>query len=434
MDVIGQHLAYCSECLQLFRNVFQERRTYAPAVIDLSSEKWLRDEHLDYEWLVAYVGGEIEQDGREMTELHLRLCRQCREEAEDFAAWQRESEPELKIRYVSSEQVSLFERIGKWWTWQTISRKPAYAVAALLVVGIGITLAILFLAPGQDGHKNQQVRVSPSPSILVTTTPALSNFPSPSPMPQLKVAPETRPTQNDRTAKASNTLIPSTKSTIRLKDGNRIITIDESGQVTGLGSLPPETAMSVRDFLGAEEIGRPAVLAELTGDKSALRGEGIQSSFKLLSPVGLVILDDHPVFRWERLSGASSYRVYVSDSRSRKIADSGVLSPIETQWSLPIPLKRDEIYSWVVGGMVNGEEIVSPSVSEPEAKFRLLSEQKANALNLLERKTDSHLVLGVFYAQAGMLAEAEREVQQLTNNNPGSAFARRLLQVIQSWR
>ena len=76
MAAIGEHLAGCPGCHQLFHEVFQKRRNHAPVVIDLSTEKWLIDEHLDYEWLTAYVDKGMEQDEREMTELHLKLCGQ----------------------------------------------------------------------------------------------------------------------------------------------------------------------------------------------------------------------------------------------------------------------------------------------------------------------------------------------------------------------
>lgn len=106
MAAIGEHLANCPECHKLFHEIFQQRRNYAPVVIDLSPEKWLRDEHLDYEWLTAYVDCTMESDERAMTEIHLRLCRQCREEVEDFIAWRRRTEPELKVRYMPHNRAS----------------------------------------------------------------------------------------------------------------------------------------------------------------------------------------------------------------------------------------------------------------------------------------------------------------------------------------
>lgn len=438
MAAIGEHLANCPECHQLFHETFQKRRDYAPVVIDLSSEKWLRDEHLDYEWLTAYVDGVMEKDVREMTEIHLNLCGQCREEVEEFIAWRREIAPELKVRYLPDDQASSREWGFGLWSWLKIIRKPAYAFAILLAISAAITLAILFMKSDPNSQERQQANVFPSPSVLVSTTPIFNGNATPAPVvtptPQTRASPGTRAHPAGLKSETPTTITPTTKPKISLNDGDHLVAIDKSGRLTGLESLPPELERSVKDFLSSEEIERPASLTDLEGNRSDLRGEGNQSSFKLLSPARIVISDDRPAFKWESLSGAESYRAYVNDSRSRKVADSGLLPRTVTQWSSSLPLKRGEVYSWTVGAVVNGEEIVSPSASEPEVKFKVLSEQEVRKLNLLKQNTRSHLALGVFYAQAGMIAEAEREFQELANNNSTSLIARRLLNIIRSWR
>ncbi len=438
MAAIGEHLANCSDCRQLFHEIFQKRRNYAPVVIDLSPEKWLRDEHLDYEWLTAYVDDAMEKDEREMTEVHLKLCGQCREEVEEFIAWRRETEPELKVRYLLDDRADPRKWVWGSWDWLRTIRKPAYAFAVLLAISAAITLAILFLKSSPNNRGGQRANVSPSPSVLVSTTPIVNSSPTPDlvvkPTPQIRASPDTQPQRAGSKNAPLNTITTATKPTISLNDGNRVVAIDTSDKLTGLAKLPPELESSIKQFLFSGEIERPTALTDLEGNKSDLRGEGNQSSFKLLSPARIVVSDDRPVFKWEILRGADSYRVYVSDSRSRKVADSGPLSRTETQWSPPLPLKRGEVYSWTVGGVVNGEEIVSPSASEPEVKFKVLPEEEVRKLSLLRQTTNSHLALGVFYAQAGMIAEAEREFQKLADRNSNSPIVRRLLNTIRSWR
>lgn len=438
MAAIGEHLANCAECHQLFHEIFQKRRNFAPVVIDLSPEKWLRDEHLDYEWLTAYVDDAMEKDEREMTEIHLRLCGQCREEVEEFIAWRQETEPELKVRYSNDDRADSREWTWRSWDWLRVIRKPAYAFAVLLAVGAAITLAILFLKSGPNNRDGQQANASPSPSVLVSTTPIANNSPTPDlvvkPTPQIRASPGTQLQQAGSKSAPPNTIATATKPTISLNDVNRVVAIDKFGRLTGLAKLPPELERSMRRVLLSEEIERPAALTDLEGNRGDLRGESNQSSFKLLSPARIVVSDDRPVFKWESMRGAESYRVYVSDSRSRKVADSGLLPRTETQWSSSLPLKRGEVYSWTVGAVVNGEEIVSPSASEPEVKFKVLSEQEVRELNLLKQTTNSHLALGVFYAQAGMVTEAEREFQELADRNSNSPIVRRLLSAIRSWR
>ena len=53
-------------------------------------------------------------------------------------------------------------------------------------------------------------------------------------------------------------------------------------------------------------------------------------------------------------------------------------------------------------------------------------------LCMAERNT--HLALGVFYANVGMVVEAEREFQSLVNKNPRLEIAAELLRTVRSWR
>jgi hypothetical protein len=197
--------------------------------------------------------------------------------------------------------------------------------------------------------------------------------------------------------------------------------------------LSPELQQSIKEFLRAEIVKRPDILGEINGVNSALRGTDQKQSFKLLSPVGVVVPENRPVFKWEPLAGATAYRVEISDSPSRAPMSSEQLSPHVTQWTPVEALHRGKIYSWVVIATANGGEIVSPPVSMPEAKFKVLKDVKARELKRL-KGANSHLALGVFYALEGMAVEAEREIQILIDNNPRSSIAQRLLRIIESWK
>ena len=83
--------------------------------------------------------------------------------------------------------------------------------------------------------------------------------------------------------------------------------------------------------------------------------------------------------------------------------------------------------------MVDGKKIVSPGISAPQMKFKILSASSAQELEQL-KKARSHLALGVFYAREGMIAEAEREFQILIHQNPRSLVLKKLLKQIQVWR
>jgi Flp pilus assembly protein TadD len=66
-------------------------------------------------------------------------------------------------------------------------------------------------------------------------------------------------------------------------------------------------------------------------------------------------------------------------------------------------------------------------------RFAVLSTENFQELTSLQ-KSNSHLALGVSYARAGLLNEAEREFQSLVKLNPQSELARKLLQSVRSIR
>ena len=144
-------------------------------------------------------------------------------------------------------------------------------------------------------------------------------------------------------------------------------------------------------------------------------------------------MEDRPTFRWESLTGVTNYRVYVLDANGDQVSQSQELPPTQTQWKPPTPLRRGQIFSWVVTAMIDGKDIVSPSASNPEVKFAILSSNDFNELNQL-KKGDSHLALGIFYARVALLTEAEREFQKLIQLNPQSELPRKLLQSVRNLR
>jgi hypothetical protein len=70
-----------------------------------------------------------------------------------------------------------------------------------------------------------------------------------------------------------------------------------------------------------------------------------------------------------------------------------------------------------------------------EARFSVLQRAKADEIDRVRRaEPTSHLALAVLYAQAGMRAEAERELSVLASRNPESALARQLISSVQTPR
>ena len=107
----------------------------------------------------------------------------------------------------------------------------------------------------------------------------------------------------------------------------------------------------------------------------------------------------------------------------------------ENSWTAPQPLARGRVYGWQVKAIKEGQESKSPRPPAPQAKFRILDQAKANELAQAQRAyASSHLALGLLYAQAGLLEEAQQEFRALQKANPNSEIPRRLLENLRSPR
>jgi hypothetical protein len=142
-----------------------------------------------------------------------------------------------------------------------------------------------------------------------------------------------------------------------------------------------------------------------------------------------VVEEDQPTFCWKPLNGATSYTVTVSDSDYSEIASEAGVT--KTHWTIDRKLKRGNVYSWQVTALKNGEKTKAPSAPGILASFQVMSKANADKLaQARETHSNSHLVMGLLYARAGLRDVAEREFKALFSANPKSSIARRLLRNI----
>ena len=164
-----------------------------------------------------------------------------------------------------------------------------------------------------------------------------------------------------------------------------------------------------------------------------MSGSEQRNNFSVIEPVGKVLQSNRPTFRWSLLEGATGYLVEVYDEKFNLAATSPQLT--DNSWTSPQSLKRGGIYSWQVKALKDGQELTSPRPPSPQAKFHILDSAKVNELQQARRAyASSHLTLGLLYAQAGLLDEAEKEFRALQKANQDSALVRKLLSQIQTFR
>lgn len=310
--------------------------------------------------------------------------------------------------------------------------KTAIAFTTLLIVlltGWWAARTIMRSRPPAVADVGESVQPLPQTSPQPTAGPPLpAEVPRPSSV--------TKPIDDARRKKAMVARSPehSAKIVLALKDGGRLVTLDEQGRDKGLEDLPSAWQTAIRKTLLGQRVNKPAILDALGARAEAgLRGSTGDVAFDVISPVGTVVESDRPLFRWSALHGADSYSVVIFDYQFNRVVQSASLST--TQWTPPLALRRGATYFWQVTAVADGKEILSPGAAAPEAKFAVLGEGEAEELKRARLSVpDSHLTLGVLYAQAGLLDEAEREFQLLVEANPKSLAALKLLRSLRELR
>lgn len=402
----ARHTAECQSCHRRFVEELQRQRGSAPFAFTLDPEFWFRDDHVDFELLVALADKSLDQETEEIINIHLRTCETCSEDVRSFLAY-RARERESSHGQIQHQHM---HQTGSAPWWHRLQSRSIYALAAIVLVAIAVLIGVIAFnkrSSSLETSKQDQANPGVEPGPIVASAPTPNGIRSP-------------PTGGDSVEVA------------KLNDVSGEITIDTSGRVTGLDQISDDTRQHIARAALSERIEPAEVLRRLSGEQSGLRGEeNAGQRFKLLYPVRSVVIEDRPVFRWESLASVSSYRVYVLDADGKQVGQSEELPANQTQWKAPARLRRGQIFSWVVTAMVDGRKVVSPSASGPEMKFGILATADFQELVRL-KKSNSHLAVGVFYARTGLLSEAEREFQRLVELNPKSELASKLLQSVRS--
>ncbi len=375
---VDDHLARCRFCRgqvldagRLNGTVSAIRRELARAVDEI--------EHPTPERLAALVDGDLDDVEIELLEAHLDVCRHCREDVDDLQEVRRE-----RRRTVGELRPPATRR---W---------PAYAAMATAAAGLAGILAWGALRPDRMASPESR-RLAPG---------AIEN-PSPHDLPA---------------------------TLLTLHDEGATVTLSEDGTLRGLPPLSGQDVDAIRQALQKGRIDLPPLAAAIAGGQGTLMGGATtEPTFRPVRPMATAVETDRPMFEWTRLPGASAYVVSIVDQDFEKIAESGPLAL--ARWQPASPLARGRIYRWQVRASRGTDEIMAPTPPQPDAMFQVLSQKDADRVAALQSRLDgSHLASGVLLAQAGLLADAEHELEQLVAENPGVAAPRVLLRHLREQR
>jgi hypothetical protein len=332
--------------------------------------------HLTYDEISAYVDRQLSGQEAAHVQMHARECALCESDIAQMEALKREIEPQHKT-------VNWLDRVADF------ARSMLSVKGSLALAGAAACVLFALFLVRQPVHP-----------------PAAAQLPKTS---------------------------PSSVQVASIRDGTRTISVSADGTVSGLNALPDSYRASLQRVLAQREIQAPAVLGDLSGKHGVLLGSSTETpGVDLLTPLSVVVETQRPLFHWKPVPGAE-YRVSVYSEGYDPVASSGWIRGAE--WQAPRPLPRGARYSWQLNVRSHGQEITIPTPPAPEARFRVLDAAgEAEIARLRAASGDSHLVLGVEYAQAGMLDDAEAELRLVRDENPESRIVAGLLASVERLR
>jgi anti-sigma factor RsiW len=412
--VVHGHVSECARCAARCYEPGQARADHKTLLSALTVNGGERPFHLTGELMSGYAADELDEIDLEAAATHLEVCAECAASIARLRAAREVSAPERAFASSTPVASAAPARAGRRWQLRPVHPRlvrPLQLAAAVLV--LAVLLGAAWLLFRSRNAQTPQLAGQETPPAQANETPLPANNVPAAPSPQPEPTREQQPAQ----------------VLVALNDSGRQVTLDAQGNLAGLEQLPEELRAQVKSALVTQRLSRPPALDDLNSEAGVLRGggEGSGPSFQLLAPLDVVIESDRPTFRWRPLAGAESYNVTVTDDSLNEVAASGPLTA--TDWRVSRPLARGRVYSWqVTARKRDGQAVTSPVLPAPPAKFQVLAQKRLRELRDARKLyPDSHLTLGVLYAQAGLLDDAAREFQALARVNPRAEVARKLL-------
>jgi len=408
---LDDHLAECASCRAEACNDEQSPAVYAQAISALQGESAGEDSHLEYQQLADYADNAVSDVERELADSHLEFCQSCRAELQDLQAIKAALAACPAPSYAPGKPPSLWRRLAAWWQWPAI-RIPVQVGAAIMLVGLVVWLVMLYVRrPAQEARTQTGLPGRQEATIAnnAPVAPPAAETTNPTPQPD-----------------EQNNVRPAAE----LLDSGHHITLSSDDKLSGLESASMQIQNEVAAALKNGRVKAPSFIADLKGQTGRLMGAG-SSEYGLLNPVATAVESRTPTFHWRAIAGADSYVVTIYNLDAQKVAASAPLT--ETKWTANVRLERGRTYIWQVRASKQGAEVLMPPPAAPEARFRIIEAAKAEALaQVRHSQARSHLVLGLTYADAGLLDESERELRKLVAANPKSSVAKSLLRSVQA--
>jgi hypothetical protein len=420
--------------------------------------------HLSQDDLESYAGGRLASARLSYCQTHLDSCEACRAELEDIRTLQTElaSFPRregsriesgrrgrrrgLAVPVTASVVVALGVGVGAVWWWRHAGPRGLNTVTAARVAPAPAPQVASATpdAPAPPAATTRQVAAVPPAASAPRAAPALSVAPTtrvasaappartPSIAPTTRVALAQAAASVPRGASATPVVAAAPTSVPRTSSAPIAATnVQAHGTQLAeeIAALPGDLRLGVSEAIQQGRLQLPADVQRIH-DRAVAPSQpaAANTGFSLSGPFGEATFETRPKFTWQPLTGAIGYTVAIADQGLRPVQHSPGLRA--TTWRPRRALAHDRTYLWqVTATLRGGSKVVASSPSPSEATLRILPRKLADEIAHFQRgHRDAHLVLGVLYAQAGMVTEGASELRQVSPGDSSYDIARRLVE------
>jgi hypothetical protein len=126
-----------------------------------------------------------------------------------------------------------------------------------------------------------------------------------------------------------------------------------------------------------------------------------------LRPSQVVVRSQRPALHWEPIVDADAYEI---DIRSESAPVAKILLP-GAEWTPEADLQRGNVYSWKVVPYKGGQPLQGVTGLTGFARFGVLPDRDEKMVKeVLAQFPDSHLLIAAIYLRAGLINEADEEL------------------------